>query len=35
MFRKLCWVAVGIFFLVMHSPAQTTNGPAPIFETNG
>ena len=26
MLRKLCCVVVGIFFLVMQSPAQTTNG---------
>ena len=37
MFRKLCWVAVGIFFLVMHSPAQTTNGlmTGTITDTSG
>ncbi len=26
MFKRLCLVAVSIFFLVVHSPAQTTNG---------
>ncbi len=26
MFRKICLIAVSIFFFVIHSPAQTTNG---------
>ena len=37
MFRKLSWVAVGIFFLVLHSQAQTTNGliTGTITDTSG